>query len=81
MSQMLRLIRILLIIPCTTVTCERLYSALRRLKTYLPSLLLAERSNHIAILHIYRNIIQNMDLDPIMKKWILKNRMNEATFA
>lgn len=81
MSQMFRLIRILLTIPCTTVTCERSFSALRRLKTYLRSLLLAERLNHIAILHIYRNIVQNMDLDPIIKKWILKNRMREATFA
>lgn len=57
------------------------FSALRRLKTYLQSLLLAGILNHVAILHIYRNIVQNIDLDFKMKKWIQKNTMREATFA
>ena len=51
------LLRIMATIPVTTCECERAVSALRRLKDYKRSTMVAERLNAIALLHIHTDII------------------------
>ena len=54
-----KLLKIILIVPVSSCTVERSFSALRRLKTFLRSTMTQNRLNDIALLHVYRN--KNID--------------------
>jgi len=43
------LIELLLVVPASSATAERSFSALRRLKTYLRATMWHERLNHVAL--------------------------------
>ena len=45
----------------TSCQCERSFSALRRLKIYARSTMVAERLNGLALLHVHKDIIVNID--------------------
>ena len=56
LTELHKFVRLLLTVPVSTCTAERSFSALRRLKTYLRSIMSQERLNHCAIMHIHRDI-------------------------
>lgn len=43
--------------------------------------MLQDMLNHYAILYIYRDRVENLDLDKLMNKFILKNQQRKNTFA
>ena len=47
--------------PVTSCECERSFSPLRRLKIYTRSTLVAERLNGLALLHVHKDFIVNID--------------------
>ena len=49
-----KMVHILAVIPATSCSAERSFSALRRLKTYLRSIMGQRRVNNIALLNIER---------------------------
>ena len=51
-----RLLRILCTLPLTSAECERTFSCIRRLKSYLRSTMNAERFNGLALLKLFKNI-------------------------
>lgn len=53
--QVLTLLRLLFVIPATSATSERSFSALRLVKTYLRSTMKQERLNNLMIIHIHRD--------------------------
>ena len=52
-SEIVTLVKILLVIPATNASSERTFSALRRIKTYLRTTMTQARLNHLMILHIH----------------------------
>lgn len=72
------LVRLLLVNPASSATAERSFSSLRRLKTYLRSTCGQQRLNSIALCHVHKDIIDDIDVDEIMKEFIL-SRDNRAT--
>lgn len=77
--QMFKLLKIILTIPASNCTCERCFSALRRLKSYLRSTMLAERLNHISILHVHQST--DVDLESLMNEFICRNAHRKVTFS
>ena len=53
--------RILGTSPVTTYTCERSFSAMRRLKTYARSTMVSERLNGIALMHVHQEIVPDIE--------------------
>ena len=53
-------LRILGTSPVTTCTCERSFSAIRRLKTYTRSIMVSERLNSIVFMHVHREIVPDI---------------------
>ena len=53
-SQILVLIRLILVMPATNATSERSISAFHRVKTYLQTTMTQERLNHLMVLHVHR---------------------------
>ena len=80
-AEIFKLVRIVLTIPISTAVCERSFSMLRLLKTYLRSTLKAERLNHISILHAHQEIAATLDLNPLMNEWISRASVRASTFA
>ena len=50
--------------PVTSATSERAFSTLQRLFTYLRSSM-TERLNKCAMLHIHKDVVDEMELEPI----------------
>ncbi len=60
-----KLLRLYLTVPITSATSERAFSTLKRLLTYLRSSMTEQRLNNCALLHIHKEILDEMDLQPI----------------
>lgn len=80
-SEYTKMIELLLKIPATSCTAERSFSALRRLKTYVCSIMLPILLNSTAVLHIHSDVVQNLDLEAVMDKFIRRNKIRSSTFA
>lgn len=62
-----QILKLFLTLPTNTATCERSFSTLKRIKTYLRSTTGQDRLNSLAILYIHRN--QEVDKDKVIKEF------------
>lgn len=76
-----KFIKLLMTIPGSSCTNERSFSTLRRLKNYLRTTMLQDRLNHVAILHIYSDITDKLDMEVLMDEFIARNVKRTAVFA
>ena len=60
---------IALTIVVSTAECERTFSALKRIKTYLRSMMLNERLCDLAILSIEKEISKNLALEEVVEQF------------
>ena len=74
-----QLLRILWTIPVNVCECERSFSSLRRLKTYLRSTMDQERLSALALIHIEKDI--TIDIDKIVAKFVMKNETRKRHFS
>lgn len=73
-------VKVLSIIPATSCTSERSFSALRRLKTYLRSTMEQSRLNSLAVIcieRVYANLVLKNDIDKIIN--VLASRKGRAS--
>ena len=56
LSQVCRLLQLVLVMPATNATSERSFSALRRVKSYLRSTMGQERLNSLLMLHVHKDL-------------------------
>ncbi|XP_025265106.1 zinc finger MYM-type protein 1-like [Camponotus floridanus] len=76
-----KFIKLLMTIPGSSCTNERSFSVLRRLKNYLRTTMLQDRLNHVAILHIYNDITDKLDIEILMDEFIARNVKRTTVFA
>ena len=69
-SEIVTVLKLVLVMPATNATSERSFSALRRLKTYLRSTMTQERLNHLMILHVHKEATDSMDLDTVANEFV-----------
>ena len=74
-------IKLLLTMPCSNAEAERSFSALRRLKTYLRSTMGQARLNHIAVLHVHQELVDNIDIQEAAEQFISKNESRMKVFG
>ena len=63
MYQVSKLVKLVLVMPPTNAESERSFNAVRRIKTYLRSTMSQQRLNHLMLLHIHKNLTD--DLNPV----------------
>ncbi|XP_033231664.1 uncharacterized protein LOC117182668 [Belonocnema kinseyi] len=81
LPEYVKFIRLMRTVPGSTCTHERSFSALRRLKNYLRTTLLQDRLNNIAVLHIYHDVVDKLDNEELMDKFITRNAKLSVVFA
>lgn len=67
-----KMIQLAITLPVSSATCERSFSAMRRINNYLRSTMSQERFSKLAILNIERDII--VDTEIILNTFAKKNR-------
>jgi len=61
-------------IPISSATCERSFSAMRRVKTWLRSTMDQTRFSTLSILHIERDLSNNINTEDILNVFAEKER-------
>ena len=80
-SQVESLVRLLLVNPASSATAERSFSSLRRLKTYVRSTCGQKRLINIALCHVHKYIMDTIDVNELMKEFILARDNRAAVFG
>ena len=62
LSEVVKLVRLLLVMPAMNAVSERSFSAMWRIKTYLRSTMLQERLNAAMTVHIHKDLTDCLDL-------------------
>ena len=70
LSEVCKVIKLVLIMPASNATSERSFSALRRVKSYLRSMMDQQRLNNLMVLHVYKDITDKIDLQKIATEFI-----------
>lgn len=75
------LIRLLLVNPASSASAERSFSCLRRLKTYLRSTCGQRRLNNLAICHVHKDLMDEIDVNELMQEFILCRDTRSVVFG
>jgi hAT family C-terminal dimerisation region len=70
LSEVVRFVTLCLILPATSASAERSFSALRRLKTFIRSTVGQPRLNHVLLLHCHQDCLDKFDLRLVAQKFI-----------
>ncbi len=65
LSQVRRLLQVILVMPATNATSERSFSALHRLKNYLRTTMRQDRLTHLMVIHVHKDRTDSLDLKAV----------------
>jgi hypothetical protein len=68
------LLKVALILPISSASCERSFSAMRRIKNWTRTSMTQDRFSYLSVLHIERDIVDNLDLDIVLNEYSKKDR-------
>ena len=82
LSQVCRLMQLVLVMPATNATSERSFSALRRVKNYLRTTMSQKRFNNLMVLHVHKDYVDSdLDLDVIHDQFVAKSENRLRLFG
>ena len=70
MAQVMKLTQFIIVLPATNASSERVFSALRRLKTYLRSSMSRRRLNNIMVLHVHSALTDQLDFISVANNFV-----------
>ena len=76
-SEVIKLLKLILVMPATNAIRERSFSALKRVKTFLRTTMTQRRLNHPILLHVHKDKTDNIDLKEISNDFVCnENRLS-----
>ena len=81
MYQVFKLVRLMLVMPATNAESERSFSAERRIQTYLRSTMSQQRLNHLMLLHIHKNLTDDLNLVNVANDFIAGHDNRKQVFG
>ena len=81
LSEVKRLLQLILVMPATNATSERSFSALRRIKSYLRSTMGQERLNHLMVLYVHKSRTDRINLETILNNFVGGSEHRSSIFA
>ena len=70
MSQVSKLVKLLLVMPATNAESERSFSAVRCIKVYLRATMSQQRLNHLMLLHVHKSRTNSLSLVDVANNFI-----------
>ena len=80
-SEAKKLLQLVLCLPISVAESERSFSCLRRLKTWLRSIMTQQRLTHVALLHVHKDIVDSIDMKALMTEFISKTPERHSVFG
>lgn len=80
-SEVVKLLKLILVMPAMNAVSERSASALRRVKTYLRTTMHQDRLNHLMVLHVHKDKTDNLPLDRCVNEFISLNSPRSGKIA
>uniref|UniRef100_A0A3B3XKF8 HAT C-terminal dimerisation domain-containing protein n=1 Tax=Poecilia mexicana TaxID=48701 RepID=A0A3B3XKF8_9TELE len=71
--ELFRLCKIAVVLPVSSASCERSFSTLRVIKTYLRSVMTETRLSSLAVLSIESKRTKSLDLDQFVKRFAMQH--------
>lgn len=76
-----RLFHFLLVVPASSSTAERSFSALKRLKSYLRTTMSQERLNHVTLLHVHKDLLDSVHIGKITAEFVSRKEYRRSVFG
>lgn len=73
--------RLILVIPATSVCAERSFSQLKRLKTWLRSIMTQSRLTHIALAHCHQEIMDELSINDLCDEFVGRTSERRKTIG
>ena len=80
-SQVCKLLSLLLVMPATNAVSERSFSCLRRTKTYLRATMTQSRLNNVMVLHVHKNYTDELCMTNIGNEFVRSSSHRELQFG
>ena len=80
-TEVIKLAKLIIVIPATNAVSERTFSALRRLKTWLRSTMHQSRLNWCMLLHVHKDESGKLDLAIIGNEFASRNSSRQELFG
>ena len=81
LTELKKLVHLIMTVPITTCTTERSFSMLRRMKTYLRNTMTQKRLNHLSIINCHNAELDILDMGKIGNEFVKKTTIRSNTFA
>ncbi|KAJ8041249.1 Zinc finger MYM-type protein 1 [Holothuria leucospilota] len=81
LSEVMKVAKLLLVMPATNAVSERSFSALKRVKTYLRSTTTDSRMNNLMVLHIHKERVDKLNLIEVANEFVEKNDRRRSLFG
>ena len=81
MSEVIKAAKILLVMPATNAISERSFSAMKRVKTYLRSTTTDNRMNHLMLLHVQKERVDNTSLIDVAHEFVERVDSRKQVFG
>ena len=81
MSEVCKLLKILMVMPVTNAVSERSASALHRVKTYLRITMDQSQLNHLLILHIHKERTNELSLENCLNEFVAGSEHSLSLFG
>ena len=79
-AEVSKLVKLISVMSATNVVNERLFSSLKRIKTYLRSTITNNR-NHLFILHIHKLLKDRLDLTKVADEFVERRKGRKSKFG
>ena len=80
-AEVIKLVKLILIMPASNDVSDRSFSSLKRIKNYLRSVATNNRLNHLLILHIHKLLTDGLDLTKVTDEFIEKKEERKSKFG
>ena len=81
LSQVTKLVSLLLVMPATNAESERSFSAVRQIKSYLRSTMSQQQLNHLMVLHVHSVHTDRLNLVDVANEFIADNKHRRQVFG
>jgi type II secretory pathway component PulM len=72
LSEVVKVLMLVLVMPVTNSPSERLFSTLQRIKTYLRSTMRQDRLNDLMILHVHKDKTDEMNFQSVARDFYFR---------
>ena len=81
LSEVCTIASLILVVPATNAVSERSFSALQRLKSYLRATMTQTRLNNVLVLHVHKNLTDQLCLIEVGNEFVKGSSHREALFG